>query len=277
MGELQSRKLCDYLTATGVQPGMDILVHSSFHNVRNAFPGICIKDVIHALCVTIGLDGSVIMPAFTYCFRKKDGVTGTFDRRNTPSQVGAVPEVFRLWPDTKRTSSPTHSFSLWGQINQYISPQNNPVSPLGRGSVLDWLHEREDAAIVMLGTSFNALSFGHYIEISIPVPWADISPWSHLSIEPVGVSVDGDTLLKELPGCSKSFINFEKWLVQNKYINKQEYQGLESFVIPVRLLFELGTRYFREFPDTLLCPQGSCAACDERWVSYLSGLTRSRG
>lgn len=274
MGDLHRRQFFDYLTESGVQPGMHIVVHSSFRNIRKAFPEIRIEDVIRALCEVTGEQGSVIMPAFSYCFRKTDGVTGTFDRNNTPAQVGAIAEQFRIWPGTERTSSPTHSFTLWGSVKSRISPQNNPASPLGQGSVLDWLHEQEDGAVVMLGTRFDSLSFGHFIEISTPVPWADFSPWKHLNIEPVGTSIDGDVFLKELPGCSKSFINFENWLVRNSYLKKKGIRELETCVLPVRQLFEWGVRYFSQYPDTLLCPQGSCPACDERWVHYLQELKR---
>ena len=276
MGDLEGRQFYEYLIATGVKAGMQLAVHSSFRHIKKAFPGIRIEDVISGLCEATGKDGSVIMPAFSYCFRKTDGVTGTFNRKNTPSQVGAIAELFRSRPETERTSSPTHSFTLWGYVKNKISPQNNPASPLGRGSVMDWLHNRDDGAILMLGTRFDSLSFGHFIEISTPVPWADISPWKHLNIQPIGASIEGDVSLKELPGCSKSFVNFESWLLRNNYLEKNEIRGLESCLIPTRQLYQHGISYFSEYPDTLLCSQGSCQACDERWVEYLAALKRGR-
>ncbi|TFG96586.1 MAG: AAC(3) family N-acetyltransferase [Calditrichales bacterium] len=265
------------LSDMGIENGMHLLVHSSYRNIRKAFPGILIPQIIDALCTATGPTGSVIMPAFSYCFRKTSGETEIFDRLKTPARVGAIAQVFRTWPGAVRTSSPTHSFTLWGQAARYIPATNNPVSPLGKNSVPDWLHTRQDARIVMLGTDFNALSFGHFIEVATPVSWAHFSPWNHLGVQAIGVSVSGEIPLIELPGCSKSFVHFEDYLVKNEIISRQKHKGLGAYLIPVPLLFEHGLRYFQSYPDTLLCPQGSCAACDERWVYYLESLNRELG
>jgi aminoglycoside N3'-acetyltransferase len=153
---------------------------------------------------------------------------------------------------------------LWGKAAKEISSQNSPASPLGEGSVLDWLAGTGNSFVLMLGTHFDSLSFGHYIEIKAQVPWYDYFCWDHLGKEKVGVSVSGEQSLKEIPGCSKSFINFESYLVESKIIQANSTQTLEAYYTPVEMLMKTGISYFRNNCKKLLCVSGSCKACDVR-------------
>ncbi len=111
-----------------------------------------------------------------------------FHREHSPSLVGAVSETFRRMPGVLRTAGPTHSFCLWGQAKE-IGADNSPDSPLGNGSVLEWISGRPDGYVCLIGVNFSALTFGHYLEHLAPVPWYDFSPWEHLRVEPIGVEL----------------------------------------------------------------------------------------
>ena len=63
--------------------------------------------------------------------------------------------------------------------------------------------------VLMLGTDFSSLTYGHYIEIQAKVPWFDFSPWDYLNVLPIGVSIKGEQKLKEIPGCAKSFVTLK--------------------------------------------------------------------
>ena len=249
---------------------MHILMHSAFRSFREQFPGITIEELIDAIQQIITPEGSLIMPAFTYCFKKSSGNYEIFDRIKKPSKVGAVSEVFRKQPEVLRTASPTHSFALWGVVKEKITETNAPESPLGKGSMPDWLTHKPHSYVVLLGTDFSSLSYGHYLEIMAPIPWADVSPWSHLGVEKIGVSTSGEQSLIEIPGCSKSFRSFEKYLLERGFIKPMMRGTLRSFLIPVSLLYREGLMYYRSFPEQLLCHPGTCRACDERWEYYLN-------
>ena len=247
-----------------LEKGQHVIVHSSFRSIRRAFPGSKIEEMLEALKKVITKEGSIIMPAFTYCYKKIGEDYNVFERENTASEVGAVSEVFRKSDDVIRTSSPTHSFSLWGKVTEDIGPNNAPKSPLGKNSPLDWLNKQDNSYVLLLGIGFTTLSFCHYLEVKADVPWSDVSPWDYLSVEKIGVSKDGEQELKDVPGCSKSFKNFEKYLLNREIIEPFNYQGLSGYFISIEILYKHGMDYFQEHPDKLLCPRETCEPCDTR-------------
>ncbi len=260
----------DYLKKSNVQAGQHVLIHGAYRKLRTAFPGLTIEGMIETLQRMLGPGGSIILPAFTYCFKRSVGAYEVFDPRHSASKTGMISEIFRSLPGVVRTSSATHSFALWGSVTCDIQESNSPASPLGKESVLDWLVRQEDACALMLGTDFTSFSLGHYLEVAAPVPWANVSPWDHLHVLKTGVSVAGEQALREIPGCAKSFVSFEKWLTAEGLIRYHQTGAFRSCCIPVKVIYERGLEYFRRYPLQLLCAPSVCPACDGRWAWYQS-------
>jgi aminoglycoside 3-N-acetyltransferase len=258
-----------FLFKLGLSESSHIIVHSSFKRINSAFPKLTPIQAIDSLKQIITTSGSIIFPTFTYCFKKTSGDYEIFDRVNSKSKVGLLSETFRQSESVIRTSSPTHSFSLWGKVTDYFDETNSPESPLGKGSVLDWLTYSQNSFVLMLGTDFSSLSYGHYLEVSARVPWFNYSPWDYLNVLPIGVSIEGEKILKEIPGCAKSFVNFESYLLDKKLINKYVYEGLSAYFISIKLLFDEGMRFFCEHYKKLLCVKDTCPACDSRRRKFL--------
>jgi aminoglycoside 3-N-acetyltransferase len=261
--------LSSFVRSLGLDEGQHVIVHVSFRRVRSTFPYLTIEELIGALQDTVTPLGSIIIPTFTYCFKRTDGTSTIFNRTETPSVVGGVSEVFRQMSGVVRTSSPTHSFGLWGKAANGISSDNNPTSPLGEGSVLDWLVRQPDSCVLMLGTNFSSLSLGHYIETKTPVPWANYSPWPNGDCANVGVSEAGETPLREVPRCSKQFVAFEEYLLARGLLHRQKAEALHAYCFPTRLLLSEGLRFFQEHARELLCPAGECELCDARREKFL--------
>jgi aminoglycoside N3'-acetyltransferase len=258
-----------------IQSAHHILMHSAFRAVKHEFPGLQIKELIQGIQKIVAPRGSLIIPAFSYCFKHIDGLNELFQRESTSSKVGAVSEVFRNMPDVVRTASPTHSFALWGKVVHTYEWNLSPDSPLGEDSILGWLAQTRNSYVLLLGADFSTLSFGHYLEIVAEVPWVNIYPWNHLNVLPIGISVHGEQPLKEVPGCSEGFKAFENYLLKEDRIKPHRYNELNVYYLPVSLLLKEGIDYFRNYPDTLLCEPGTCASCDERWQNYLKGLKKN--
>ncbi len=259
-----------FLHKAGLRPGMHILLHSSFRKIRLAFPGLSGEALLMAIQDAITPKGSLIMPAFTYCFKKSSGQYERFDREQTPGKTGYLAELFRKMPGVIRTSSPTHSFTLWGRVTREIDPSNSPASPLGAGSVLEWLHHAPGSYILMLGVDFSAMTFCHYLEIQARLPWYDYSPWHHLGIEPFGLSTSGEQSLREIPGCSKPFVNFENFLRDHHTIKPILEKDLNCYLVTLKVIYEAGLIYFKYYFEQLLCEVHTCKACDERRQFYQS-------
>lgn len=259
----------DYLNVIGVKRGFNIIVHSSFNKIANAFPDLTPEESISALKDIVTEEGSIIFPAFTYCFKKSSGEYDIFDSLNSKSKVGLLSERFRMSDGVIRTSSPTHSFALWGRIKNEIDETNSPESPLGKGSVMDWLNTNANSYVLMLGTEFSSLTFGHYLEILTKVPWYNYSPWDYMNVLPIGVSTNGEQKLKEIPGCAKSFVNFERFLLDKNLIQKSTYENLSAYPISINLLYDEGFIYFSNHYEDLLCRRNTCPACDSRREKFL--------
>lgn len=258
-----------FLIKLGLNESSHIIVHSSFNRINSVFPEIKPNEVINILQERITSSGSIIFPTFTYCFQRSTGDYEMFDRTNSKSKVGLLSETFRLSKDVIRTSSPTHSFALWGEVTKEIDVHNSPQSPLGNGSILEWLTNKSNSYVLMFGTDFSSLTYGHYLEIKAKVPWFNFSPWDYMNVLPIGVYIEGEQILKEVPGCAKSFVNFESYLLDKKLINKYVYEGLSAYFISIKLLFDEGMRFFCEHFEKLLCVKDTCPACDSRRRKFL--------
>lgn len=258
----------EYLEKIGVSTSHNIILHSSYRFIKNNF-NIKIEEVINSFQNIITENGSLIIPTFTYNWKFENIDSLKFDRINSPSQTGAVSEVFRKMKDVTRTSSPTHSFGLWGIVNNYFNETNSPESPLGKNSVLEWLANNKNSFVFLLGVDFSSLTFLHYLEIYYKIPWYNFSPWSYISVLPVGVSTNGEEKLKELPGCSKSFINFEKYLLTKTLIKNFGDNTFKIYYLPINLLISEGKYYFNNLYHELLCPANTCKTCDSRRNKFL--------
>lgn len=257
-------KINELIEEIGITPGMNIMVHSSISQIRKIIPSLNPLELINQLKEKLTIKGSLIMPTFTYCFKKNDSNYEIFDLQNSKSKVGALTEIFRLQNDVIRTSSPTHSFALWGSALKYFDQNNSPKSPLGKGSILEWLASIDNSYVLLLGCGFNSLTFGHYLEIINKVPLANISPWDHLGVLPIGASKNGEQALVQVPGCSKSFNNFENYLLNQNIITKERRDDFTYYLIPISTLIGCGSEYFSTQQNMLICPKGSCLPCDER-------------
>ncbi|WP_337866599.1 hypothetical protein [Ignavibacterium sp.] len=85
---------------------------------------------------------------------------------------------------------------------------------------------------------------------------------------PIGVSTNGEQSLKEIPGCSTSYVNFEKYLLDKKLITKFKISELTGCFIDIKLLYEEGVKYIRE-NFSVLCAESTCPACDSRRRKFL--------
>lgn len=253
-----------FFNQINIKSGQNIIIHCSLKNLKSLFPDITPEIFFKTIMDVVTKKGSIILPTFTYCFKKKDGSNQIFDKNSSPSKVGIFPEAFRNYEGVVRTSSPTHSFGIWGRVKKEISKENSPKSPLGAESVMEWMANTEESYVLLIGTDFSVLSFGHYLEVIAQVPWANISPWNYMGIEKIGVSIQSEQPLIEIPGCAKSFVNFQNYLLRKKLITPIQFKDLIVYFINIELLLEHGLQFFTYNLTELLCPDNTCKACDSR-------------
>ncbi len=243
--------------------GEDIMIHVSFSSVRDfgGFPNP--TNFCEAMTGVAKSEQTLTIPAFTYSFVSSKRGTIPFNRDSSPTVTGALSEAFRNFPGVFRTSSPSHSFSVWGEGAGIVS-SNNPVSPLGKTSVCDLLFKRGEFKVVMIGCGFESLTLLHYFESLSALPYINSNCWSYMGIEPVSLSVDGTYPVIELPGCSKGFRKFEDYLLDSNEL-KSLSNRFKFYLIDPYSLFHKFSEFTADAPLALLCEDG-CPACDARKV-----------
>lgn len=135
------------LLALGVRPGGVLMVHSSLRALGNVPGGA--EMVIQGLLSALGENGTLLMPALTY--ERVIPTCPVFDVRQTPSNVGIIPETFRKREGTRRSIHPTHSVCALGPLAAaLLDPHIEDNTPCGPHSPFHTMPEH-GGQILMLG------------------------------------------------------------------------------------------------------------------------------
>ncbi|MDI9470402.1 MAG: AAC(3) family N-acetyltransferase [Bacillota bacterium] len=152
-------RLLQDLETLGIQPGSNLLLHSSFRSL-GGYPGGG-EGFLDALCAYFS-DGLLLLPALSW--ETVNAAHPFFDQKETPSCVGYLPEAFRLRPDVYRSAHPTHSLSGFGSwADLYLSGDEHGGTPCSPRSPWGRLPEI-DAWILMLGCDLTSMTTLHAIE-----------------------------------------------------------------------------------------------------------------
>ncbi len=244
-----------------VTSGRLLLLHSSFRCVKENCGFSSSKVFIDSLLSKKNYETTLVMPSFTYNFINRFRETLPFDRESTISVTGAVTEQFRKFPGVTRTSSPSHSFLVAGD-GSGITSFNNPVSPLGKGSMCEVFQNSTSSKIILLGCGFESLTHLHYFENKAKLPYIHINPWVYMGALPLSYSIKGVYPVLEFPGCAKGFREFE-----NKLLSGGELKSLSSqfkfYILDPHWLWEKFTYFIDKNPFGLLCRAG-CRTCNAR-------------
>ncbi len=146
----------------GVRPNSALLVHSSFRSLGRS--GLTPQDVIDGLRLALGDHGTLMFPALSY-LHCGPAHSLTFDVRNTPSNVGALPEYFRTSvPGVKRSLCPTHSCCAIGDLQEtLLGGHHLDDTPAGKHSPFYRLME-QDGSVLFLGCGTNCNTSMHAVE-----------------------------------------------------------------------------------------------------------------
>ena len=167
------------LRQLGVRPGMTILTHCSLSSFGRVYGGP--QAVIEALIECVEPKGTLVMPSFTEGrFDPSDWKnppveekywdrirfeTPLFHPNKTPTDkaMSSVYELFRTWPNTKRTNHPHSSFSAWGYHRDEITKEHHLDNRFGESSPLAKLFDL-NSYVLFLGTSYLTNTSFHLAE-----------------------------------------------------------------------------------------------------------------
>jgi aminoglycoside 3-N-acetyltransferase len=166
------------LRALGVTTGSALLVHSSLKSIGWVSGGPI--SVIEALLDVVTEDGTLIMPAHTgnnsdpanwahppvpeHWWQIIRNTSPAFDPRITVTNgMGAIAELFRTWPGTKRSNHPVVSFAAKGRSADFITEKHGLANSLGETSPLARVYHLE-GQVLLLGVGYDRNTSFHLAE-----------------------------------------------------------------------------------------------------------------
>jgi aminoglycoside 3-N-acetyltransferase len=166
------------LRRLGLAEGMTVLVHSSLKSLGwvNGGP----VAAIQALQDVLTPAGTLVMPAHSGDLSDPahwqnppipqswhDLVRETmpvFDPRLTPTRgMGRIAELFRTWPDVRRSLHPQLSFAAWGKQAEFVTANHELANALGEGSPLARVYDL-DGYVLLLGVGYDSNTSFHLAE-----------------------------------------------------------------------------------------------------------------
>lgn len=166
------------LRRLGVKQGETLLVHCSMSKLGWVSGGA--ETIVRALLGAVGETGTLVMPSQSSQLSDParwrapavpsdwvDIIRATlpaFDPMTTPTRdMGTVAELFRTWPDARRSLHPTCSFSALGREAEAVTARQPLDEPFGAEGPLGYLY-RSAARILLLGADFDACTAFHMAE-----------------------------------------------------------------------------------------------------------------
>jgi len=261
---LKTSELRAGLQRIGVTAGTCLIAHCSFKPLKAA--GFTPDELIDAMLESIGTDGTLMIPTFTYSYSGIWNVT-PFNPNTTPGlDNGIVSEIFRVRKGTLRSGHPAGSVAAFGKHAAFLTSGRELCSPLGHGSSFEDAMLL-DAKILMIGVGNNRNSMLHFVEVASGLPYNDI-PFRQFWGNTAAVEKNGRTeavpLIPEYPGCSDNFSWLDKPLLQEGIARSGQIGGSAAFLVNARQMQDYVIERIKQKPDCLLCSSIVCEPCSLR-------------
>ena len=140
-----------------------------------------VSQFIEALQEKVGEEGTLLFPTFNWEFCKGK----PFDYKKTPGKTGALGNKALFINDFKRSKHPIYSFVIWGKHKQELC-QIDSKSSFGQSTIFDFMNQNNAKALVIGLPSLQGLTFIHYVEKMVGVPYRYDKDFTGLYIDELG-------------------------------------------------------------------------------------------
>ena len=164
MREITREQIIRALDKVGISKGDGLLIHSAIQFLGQPEEGL--TTYLNALQAIIGEGGTIVVPTFTFSFARGE----RYNPLETPAVgMGSFSEFIRQQPGALRTPHPMQSVAALGYYARQLA-KCDTSSAFDRGSAFERMLEL-DFKILLLGANINAVSFVHYSEQHLGVPY----------------------------------------------------------------------------------------------------------
>ena len=246
--KITQKDFVNALTKIGINKGDTIMVHSdvsTFGRLATSDREYLMQSLVSSLKQSVGNNGTIIMPTFTYSFFKNEA----YDVKNSKSTVGVLTEYFRKQPGVKRTTHPTHSVAVWGKNRDVF--MNIGKDTFDKDSIFGKIHEM-NGKIIFLGVTFHkACTFIHYIEQIHTVFYRYMKKIKGKII--AGRKYNDEFYFYNRYACFfNSFLNFEKHLLGKKLLKEVKIGDGSIYMAKADEIFDEGCMALDKDPFFLL-------------------------
>ena len=247
--KITQKDFVNSLAKIGIKKGDIIMVHSdisTFGRLATSDKEFLLQSLLDALKQSVGDNGTIIMPTFTYSFFKNEA----FDVKNSRSTVGILTEYFRKQDGVKRTAHPTHSVAICGKNKNELMDIGKDT--FDKDSIFGKIHEM-NGKIVLLGVSFHkACTFIHYIEQVHTVFYRYMKKIKGKMIVNDRKYKDYFYFYNRYACFFNSFLNFEKHLLRKKLLKEVKIGNGAIYVANANEIFDEGCILLDRDPFFLL-------------------------
>ena len=238
--------------ALGVRPGSVLLVHSSLRSLGQK--DIRPQEVIDGLLLALGDHGTLVFPALSY-LHCGPAHSLTFDVRNTPSNVGALPEYFRTdMPGVRRSLCPTHSCCAVGEKRDAVVGEHHlDDTPAGAHSPFRRVMEL-DGSVLFLGCGTNCNTSMHAVEELSRPDYLFEACYTYTMIREDGSSYEQRCYAHDFRGVSQVYRRMEDLLTADE-LQKGNILAASCHLMRCVPMWEKADAKFREDPHYFVDPR----------------------
>ena len=165
-----SEYLCDFLKKGNIFKNDKLILHSDisklYKDLKKKKINFNLDNIADYFIEYIGNKGTLIIPTFNFNFCNGED----FSIANTPSQMGALSEVFRLKAGKNRSWHPVYSFVVFGNLPlNYLKEKD--YSAYGKSSLFHWLTLNNGKIGIINLPDQKAMTYYHYVEEYLKVNW----------------------------------------------------------------------------------------------------------
>ena len=178
----------------GIKKDDKIIIHSSLKKVGQIQGGG--DTLLDTFCSYLGEKGLVVLPCHTWGNIHEHNNTFDIDM---PSNLGVLPNLFRVRNGVYRSMHPTHSVCAFGlDASEFVQGEIGNDSYCGKGCMEKLLNM--GGKVLLVGVSLTSCTFFHLIEEQTLKDhfWFNDSPTLHKVKTPTGEIIDNPIFYTKL-------------------------------------------------------------------------------